>query len=56
MKTESLSAASAREMSSAAVAPWTEIHSLPTRKRGRATAGAGRESVVLETVRGILFN
>ncbi len=38
------------------VAPWTAMHSLPTRRRGTAEACAGSESSVLETARGISFN
>ena len=56
MKGESLSAASTRDISSAGVAPWTAIHSFPTRRRGRTAGAAAGASIVLETVRGILFN
>ena len=54
MKTESLRAVSAREISSAGVAPWTEIHSFPIRMRGKATGGAVGASVELATAVGIL--
>ena len=56
MKTESLIAVSAREMSSAGLVACTAIHSFPTRRRGRTAAGAGGVSIVLDTARGILFN
>ena len=56
MKIESLIADSARENSSAGLAPWTATHSLPTRRRGTACACAGGDSRVLETARGISFN
>ncbi len=65
MKTESLSAASARAISSAGVAPWTAMHSLPTRRRGSSRGRRGqridragdreRHSLQLTHLKGVLL-